>query len=40
MPDMDGIETIRRIRKEISTNVPILLISAYSWSDVEEKAKE
>ena len=40
MPDMDGIETIRRIREEISTNVPILLISAYSWSDVEEQAKE
>ena len=37
---MDGIETIRRIREEISTNVPILLISAYSWSDVEEQAKE
>ena len=40
MSDMDGIETIRRIREEISTNVPILLISAYSWSDVEEQAKE
>ncbi len=40
MPDMDGIETIRRIREEINANIPILLISAYSWSDVEEKAKE
>ncbi len=40
MPDMDGIETIRRIREEINADIPILLISAYSWSDVEEKAKE
>ncbi len=40
MPDMDGIETIRRIRSEISTNTPILLISAYDWTDIEEKAKE
>ncbi|MBQ9265580.1 MAG: response regulator [Bacilli bacterium] len=40
MPDVDGIETIRRIRSEVKTNVPILLISAYSWDDVEEKAKE
>ncbi len=40
MPDMDGIETIRRIRAEVSNSVPILLISAYSWSDVEEQAKE
>ena len=40
MPDIDGIETIRRIRSEIKTNVPILLVSAYSWSDVEQEAKD
>ena len=40
MPELDGIETINRIRKEIDTNIPILLISAYDWSDIEEKAKE
>lgn len=40
MPDVDGIETIRRIRSEIKSNVPVLLISAYSWSDVEEEAKQ
>ena len=39
MPDIDGIETIRRIRSEINSNTPILLISAYEWSDVEEQAK-
>ena len=40
MPDIDGIETIRRIRSEVKSGVPILLISAYSWSDVEDQAKE
>ena len=40
MPDVDGIETIRRIRSEVKSSVPILLISAYSWSDVEQEAKE
>ena len=40
MPDLDGIETIRRIRSQVKTNVPILLISAYSWEDVEQRAKE
>ena len=39
MPEVDGLETIRRIRSEIDANVPILLISAYDWSDIEEKAK-
>ena len=38
MPEVDGIETIRRIRSEIDANVPILLISAYDWSDIEDKA--
>ncbi|MBP5217156.1 MAG: response regulator [Bacilli bacterium] len=40
MPDIDGIETIRRIHKEVDSNLPVLLISAYDWSDVEQKAKE
>ena len=40
MPDIDGIETIQRIRSEIDNRVPILLVSAYDWSDIEDKAKE
>jgi len=40
MPEIDGLETIRRIRAEIDSDIPILLISAYDWSDIEEKAKE
>ena len=40
MPEIDGLETIRRIRAEIDKDIPILLISAYDWSDIEDKAKE
>ena len=40
MPDIDGIETVRRIRAEIDKNTPILLISAYEWSDIEKEAKD
>ena len=40
MPDIDGIETISRIRSVVDAKIPILLISAYDWSDIEEKAKE
>ena len=40
MPEMNGIETISRIRAEISADIPILLTSAYDWSDIEDAAKE
>ena len=40
MPDVDGIETIRLIRSEVDSNVPILLISAYDRTDIEDKARE
>ena len=39
MAEMDGVETIRRIRTEVDKNIPVLLISAYDWSDIEDRAK-
>ena len=39
MPGMDGAALTRRIRREIGDSVPILLFSAYDWSDIEEEAK-
>ena len=40
MPEMNGVETARRIRGKIGNEVPILMISAYDTSDIEEAAKE
>ena len=40
MPDMNGIETTRRIRKVIGDDAPIIILTAYDWSDVEEEARE
>lgn len=40
MPDMNGIEVVRRIRLEIGDEVPIIILTAYDWSDIEEEAKE
>ena len=40
MPDMNGIEVARRIRKEMGDDVPIIVLTAYDWSDIEEEARE
>lgn len=40
LPGMDGIQTAREIRKHVGDDVPILLISAYDWSDIEQDARE
>ncbi len=40
LPDMNGIEVARRIRKEIGDEVPIIVLTAYDWSDIEEEALE
>ena len=40
LPDVDGVEAIRRIRTEIGSSIPVLLISAYDWTDIEDMAKE
>ena len=40
MPDMDGLTTTREIRKIVGEEIPILIISAYDWSDIEEEARE
>ena len=40
MPDMNGIETARRIRKVIGDFAPIIIITAYDWADIEQEAYE
>lgn len=40
MPDMNGIETIRRIRRVIRDDVPIIVLTAYDWTDFEKEARE
>ena len=40
MPDMNGIEVVRRIRSEIGEDTPIIILTAYDWSGIEEEARE
>ena len=39
LPGMNGIKTANVIRKKMGDDIPILLISAYDWSDIEEEAR-
>jgi len=39
MPGMDGIAVTREIRRQVGEEVPIIIISAYDWSEIEVSAK-
>lgn len=40
MPGMGGLDTARQLRRLVGEELPILIISAYDWSDIEEEARE
>lgn len=40
LPGMNGIQVARKLREHLGQNIPILLISAYDWSDFEEEARK
>ncbi len=40
MPGMDGVETTRRIRAIVGDNTPIIILTSYSWEDIEGEARE
>ena len=40
MPGMDGLETIRQIRDKVGDATPIVLVSAYDWTEIEEEASQ
>lgn len=39
MPIMDGLQTIREIRSRVAKDIPVFLISAYDWSDIEDEVR-
>ena len=40
MREMSGIETCRSIRAAIGDDAPIIILTAYDWTDIEEEAKQ
>ncbi|MBQ2626663.1 MAG: response regulator, partial [Eubacterium sp.] len=39
MPEMDGVETTRRIREIVGNSTPVIILTSYNWEDIEEEAK-
>ena len=39
IPDMNGIEIVRQIRKVIGDSCPIIILTAYDWADIEDEAR-
>lgn len=40
MPELSGVETAKKIRKAVGDEAPIIILTAYDWTDIEEEAKE
>ncbi len=39
MPNMSGVETARLLRGKIGAETPIIIISSYDWSSIEQEAR-
>ncbi len=40
MPEMDGVETTRQIRAIVGDHTPIIILTSYSWEEIEQEARE
>lgn len=39
MPQMNGAEAVKTLREKINCNIPIIVLSSYDWSDIENEAR-
>ena len=40
LPDMNGIEVTRQIRRKVGEQTPIIILTAYDWSEIEGEARD
>ena len=38
MPEMDGVETTRQIRAAVGEEIPVIILTSYSWEEITEEA--
>ena len=39
MPDMDGVETARKLREAVGNEIPVIILTSYNWDDIVEEAR-
>ena len=39
MPEMDGVETTRRIRSIVGDETPIIILTSFNWDDIADEAR-
>ena len=39
MPELDGVETTRRIREVVGSHMPVIILTSYNWDEIAEEAK-
>ena len=39
MPNMDGLETTRRIRAAVGSETPVIILTSFNWDEIAEEAK-
>ncbi len=40
MPGMDGVEVTRRVRSKLGPAMPVIILSAFDWSEIEQEARQ
>ena len=40
MPEMDGVETTRQIRKIVGNNTPVIILTSFNWDEIADEARE
>ncbi|MBQ9210383.1 MAG: response regulator [Clostridia bacterium] len=39
MPEMDGVETTRQIRAAVGDEIPVIILTSFSWDEIADEAK-